>query len=144
MTRACQALIAAVAFQQAAPARDAALAPTTGTASLSGVVINDENPSQPVRRAIIVLAGDGLRPSRGAITDDAGRFTFAELPPGQFTITVSRASFITSMFGAKRPGRPGTAITVEDGARLKDLVVKIWRGAAVAGTLRDDTGAPVS
>ena len=88
--------------------------------------------------------GNGLRPSRGAITDDAGRFVFSELPSGQFTITVSRASFITSVYGAKRGGRPGTPINVTEGARIRDLVVKLWRGAAVAGILRDDTGAPVA
>ena len=136
--------LASPAAQQLPPARDAVLPPTTGTAIVSGVVVNDEEPAQPVRRAIVVLAGDGLRPSRGAITDDAGRFVFSELPRGQFTITVSRASFITSMYGAKRAGRPGTPIDVADGSRITDLIATIWRGAAVAGTLRDDTGAPVA
>ena len=151
MTRACVLLLllqsvalAAPAVQQQAPARDATLPPTKGTATVSGVVVNDDDPTQPVRRAIVVLAGEGLRPSRGAITDDAGRFTFSEIPRGQFTISVTRASFITSMYGAKRAGRPGTPITVAEGARVTDISVKIWRGAAVAGTLRDDTGAPVA
>jgi hypothetical protein len=111
---------------------------------VSGIVVNDETPAQPVRRAVVVLAGNGLRPSRGAITDDAGRFAFSELPSGQFAITVSRASFITSVYGAKRAGRPGTPINLTEGARMRDLVVKLWRGAAVAGILRDDTGAPVA
>jgi hypothetical protein len=136
--------IGAPAAQQQLPVRDAVLPPTTGTAMVSGVVVNDDDPAEPVRRAIVVLAGEGLRPSRGAITDDGGRFEFAGLPHGQFTITVSRASFITSMYGAKRAGRPGTPITVAEGARVTDLTVKLWRGAAVAGTLRDETGAPVS
>ena len=140
-------VVASVTFvsqQQSPPARDAVLAPTTGTASVSGTVVNDETPAEPVRRAVVVLAGNGLRPSRGAITDDAGRFAFSDLPSGQFTITASRASFVTSMYGAKRGGRPGTPINVSEGAPIKDLVVKLWRGAAVAGILRDDTGAPVA
>ena len=135
---------AALTPQRSAPARDTLVNPTKGTATVSGVVLNDEEPSEPVRRTTVVLAGDGLRPSRGAITDDEGRFTFTDLPAGQFTITVSRASFITSMYGAKRPGRPGTPIAVAEGARIGSLTVKIWRGAVVAGTLRDDMGAPVA
>ena len=148
MTRACALLlvslsVAAPATQQP-PARDAVLAPTTGNATVSGLVVDDDNPAQPVRRAIVVLAGEGLRPSRGAITDDDGRFVFTGVPHGQFTLSVSRASFITSMYGAKRPGRPGTAITVTEGARLTDLRIKLWRGAILAGTLRDETGEPVA
>ena len=148
MTRACLLFLVSAAFtataaQQAPPTRDGVLTPTKGTATVSGVVMDDDSPAQPVRRAIVVLAGEGLRPSRGAITDDAGRFVFSDIPRGQFTITVSRASFITSMYGAKRAGRPGTAITVAEDATVKDLAVKLWRGAAVAGILRDDRGEPV-
>jgi hypothetical protein len=137
------ALAASLRAQQPPP-RDTALPPTAGTASVSGLVLNDDDPAQPVRRAIVTLTGEGLRPSRGAVTDDAGRFEFSGIPPGQFTITVSRASFITSVYGAKRPGRPGTPITVAEGAKVADLRVRIWRGAVLAGTLRDDTGAPVA
>jgi hypothetical protein len=128
---------------QGAPPRDTDVQPTAGTASLSGVVVNDETPPRPVRRAIVTVAGPGLRPSRGAITDDAGRFTITGLPAGRVTITVARASFITSVYGAKRPRRPGTPVAIAEGQRLSDLVVRIWRGAAVAGVLRDEQGAPV-
>lgn len=131
------------AAQQAQPVRDAAVQPTVGTASISGQVVSDEEQPKPVRRAIVTLTGSDLRPSRGAITDDEGRFTIANLPAGRVTLTVTRASFITSVYGAKRPGRPGTAISVGAGEAVTGLVVKAWRGAAIAGILRDDTGAPV-
>ena len=131
------------AVQQAPPVRDAIVQPTVGTASISGQVVNDEEQPKAVRRAIVTLNGPDLRPSRGAITDDEGRFTIANLPPGRVTLTVTRASFITSVYGAKRPGRPGTAISLRAGEAVTGLVVKAWRGAAIAGILRDDTGAPV-
>jgi hypothetical protein len=131
------------AIQQAPPARDAIVQPTVGTASISGQVVNDEEQPKPVRRAIVTLTGSDLRPSRGAITDDDGRFTIANLPPGRVTLTVTRASYITSVYGAKRPGRPGTAISIAAGESITGLLVKAWRGAAIAGILRDDTGAPV-
>jgi len=133
----------AIVAQQAGAPRDTLVQPTIGNASISGRVVNDEAEAKPVRRAIVTLTGPDLRPSRGAITDDDGRFTIANLPAGRVTLTVSRASFITSIYGAKRPGRPGTPIAIANGQKVEDLVVKIWRGAVIAGVLRDDTGAPV-
>ena len=135
--------IPAAAAAQQAPARDSDVKPTVGTGSISGTVVTDDARPQPVRRAIVSLAGAELRPGRGAITDDEGRFTIGGLPAGRFTLTVTRASYVTSVYGAKRPGRPGTAVAVADGQRVEGLVVRIWRGAAIGGVLRDDTGAPV-
>ena len=113
------------------------------TASISGIVVNDEDPPAPIRRALVTLTGEGLRPNRGAITDDDGRFTIVNLPPGRFSLTVSKASYVTSAFGAKRPGRPGTAVAVAPGAHVRDLVAKLWRGAVIAGVVRDEEGTPV-
>jgi Carboxypeptidase regulatory-like domain len=135
--------LSAAAAAQQAPARDSAVTPTVGTGSISGTVVNDDARPQPVRRAIVSLTGAELRPGRGAITDDDGRFTIGGLPAGRFTLTVTRSSYVTSVYGAKRPGRPGTAISVADGQRVEELVVRLWRGAAIGGVLRDDTGAPV-
>lgn len=114
----------------------------TGTASIAGTVVNDEERAVPVRRAIVTIAGPGLVPSRSAITDDDGRFAIERLPAGRFTVSVSRAAFVTSIYGAKRPGKPGTPITLAVGQRLTDLSVKIWRGAVIAGVVRTDDGQP--
>lgn len=136
-------LLAGTVHSQQLPPRDAEVKPTIGTASISGVVVTDEDQRRVVRRAIVTLSGAGLRPNRGAITDDEGRFKFANLPAGSFSLTAARASFITSAFGAKRPGRPGTAITVAAGQQLDGLSVTLWRGAAVSGSIKDDNGVPV-
>jgi uncharacterized protein (DUF2141 family) len=117
--------------------------PTIGTGSISGLVVTDETPPQPVRRAVVTLTGAELRPSRGAITDDEGRFAIGGLPPGRFVLTAMRPSFITSTYGSKRPGRPGTPVLLTAG-QTQNVVVRIWRGAVIAGVLRDDTGEPVA
>jgi hypothetical protein len=123
--------------------RDVATVPTAATATLSGIVVNDEEPPQPVRRAIVTLTGDGLRHSRSAVSDDDGRFILSGLPPGRFTLTAMRASYVTSSFGAKRPGRPGIAITVTNGSTINGVIVRLWRGAVTAGIVRDENGFPV-
>lgn len=141
--------IAPVAFAMLAliSARPAAaqVAPrTTGTASIAGTVVNDEERAVPVRRAIVTVAGPALVPSRSAITDDNGRFSIERLPAGRFTITVSRASFVTSVHGAKRPGRPGTPVVVAAGQHVTGLTVKLWRGAVIAGVVRTEDGQPAA
>lgn len=128
---------------QAQPPRDAESRPTLGTASISGVVVTDETPPQPVRRAVVTLTGADLRPSRGAITDDEGRFTIGNLPAGRFVLTAMRPSFITSAYGSKRPGRPGTPVLLTAG-QTQNVVVRLWRSAVIAGVLRDDIGEPVA
>lgn len=115
---------------------------STGTATITGIVVDDAADPKPVRRVVVSLSGADLKPSRGAITDDDGKFTIANLPAGRFTLTAARAAFVTSMYGAKRPGRPGTAIAVGDGQHV-DVRVTIWRGAAIAGVVRDERGLPV-
>jgi len=128
---------------QAGQVRDAGSQPSIGTASVSGVVVDDQERSQPVRRAVVTLTGAGLRPNRGAITDDEGRFTISGLPEGRFTLTAERGAYVTSIYGAKRPGRAGTEIIVKDGQRVVDLRVRLWRGAAIAGMVRDEFGDPL-
>ena len=136
-------LLPLATMAQQTPSRDAlTLTPTTGSASIAGTVVNDEERAPPVRRAVVTVAGSGLVPSRSAITDDDGRFSIERLPAGRFTITVSRASFITSTYGAKRPGKPGTPVIVAAGQRVTDLVVKLWRGAVIAGVVRTEDGQP--
>jgi hypothetical protein len=124
--------------------RDSATQPTAGTASISGVVVDDQDPARPVRRAVITLTGSGLHPNRGAITDDEGRFALRNLPAGRFTLMAERGGFITSAYGARRPGRPGTEIAIVDGRQIADLRVRLWRGAVLSGVLRDESGEPLA
>jgi len=58
--------------------------------SLSGRVTTPEG--TPVPEAIVQLSGP-LLPPRTATSDADGRFTIADLPPGTFSVTVSRDGF---------------------------------------------------
>jgi hypothetical protein len=129
--------------QGRAPQRDQVATPTVGTASISGIVVDDESEPKPVRRALVTLTGADLHPNRGVITDDNGRFTIEHLPAGAFTLTATKAAFVTSVYGAKRAGRPGTAIVVRAGEAATNISVRLWRGAVVSGTVRDVNGEPV-
>ncbi len=114
--------------------------PATGTGHLEGRV--ELTRGGPVRRATVTLGGD-LPHHRSTITGDDGAFTFESLPPGRFTLTAARPGFITSSYGARIPGGPGTRVSVTAGQRLANVVIRIAPGAAIAGTVRDEHGDPM-
>ncbi len=114
-----------------------------GTSSLAGIVQTDTSAPAPVRGALVTISADELPAGRATLTDADGRFRFDGLPAGRFVVTASKAPFITAAFGAKRSGTAGTAITVAAGQRLEDVVVRLSRGAVIAGQLRDAAGEPV-
>jgi len=148
MMRRTFAAIAAVMLAGAymtaqSPARDTGASRAEGSAIVSGIVVSDARAGQPVRRAIVTIRGSGLAPSRSAITDDEGRFAFTELPKGRFTLTAARSGYLTSEYGARRPGRPGVPIALEDGQTSAGLVLTLPRGGVITGTITSGDGQPV-
>jgi hypothetical protein len=114
------------------------------TGSVSGIVSTASDTPQPVPRAVVTLSGPELSRNRGTITDDKGRFRIDELPAGRFTLRVEKPGFITSVYGAQRPARPGTAVAVKQGEHVANLAVRIWQGAVLTGTVRDPEGRPAA
>jgi hypothetical protein len=131
-----------VVFAAAVMVLFAALPQGQETAALSGVVVTDETSPRPVRQAIVTVSSTGLQRNRSVITDDQGRFAFGDLPAGRFTITVAKAAFITSAFGAKRPGGTGTPVALGTGQRVEGIRVPISRAGVITGTVRDEVGEP--
>jgi hypothetical protein len=118
-----------------APVRDGAQAPQEGSASISGRIIANDQSAQPVKRAILLLSGGGLVIPRQSTTTDDGRFMFAGLPPGRFTLQAWRSGFVRDMYGNKRPGvGAGSAIVVADGAQVA-ITMKLARAGAISGTV---------
>jgi Carboxypeptidase regulatory-like domain len=124
--------------------RDAAAQPATGTASISGVVLEDDGSNQPVRRARVILHGSDQVADHTTATDDTGRFAIQALPAGHYTLTVSKPAYVTVYYGSTHPGRgPGLPVTLEDGQALAGVTVRLPHGAVIAGTVTDDFGLPV-
>jgi hypothetical protein len=138
------ALCALMATPLAAQVRDTGrqTRPVAGTASISGVVVGDA-PDSRIRRAVVTLVGSGTPPTRSVVTDDDGRFAFPGLPEGRYTAVATKAAYLPSAYGATRPGRPGIAIQLGHDQQVS-LSIRLTRGAVLEGTLRDETGAPLS
>ena len=138
------AAIAAALASQQTPVRDAPARPTTGTAVIGGVVTAaGDNPS-PIRRARVMLrSSDGSAEPQTATTNDEGRFEFRGLPAGRFTINVQKPGYLSASYGAPRPLRAGSPVSVADGARVTNLAIRVQRGAVLNGTVRDSRGRPM-
>lgn len=119
------------------PVRARAQAATSST--IAGRVVEPAG-NQPVRRAIVTATGGALGNGRSAVTDDNGQFAIGGLPEGDYTLTVTRPGFLTSRYGASRPGRPGTPIAVRAGATFSGLSIPMTRGSALGGRIRDTVG----
>ena len=113
-----------------------------GTASIAGIVIV-LGTGAPARHARVSLSGDTVR-GRSVTTDDRGRYAFAALPAGRFTLSASKPGHLNVSYGQRVPGsgRPGTPIQLEDGQRLT-ITLQIPRGGVLSGTVLDEHGEAV-
>ncbi len=112
-----------------------------GTATLTGIVIEDAD-GRPVRRAAVTVQGSGSVASRSVVTDDNGRFIARQLPAGRYSVIARKAAYLDAAYGAKRPGRPGTAVHLDE-AGTADVAIRMARGAVLEGMLRGETGDPL-
>jgi protocatechuate 3,4-dioxygenase beta subunit len=130
------------------PPRDTArpVAAPTGTASISGRIVTDETPARPVRRAVVRVMASASAASRGevVVTDDEGRFAITALAADRYSISVSKPGFVSATYGAKRPGGPGTMMTIAEGQEVRDFELRMVPGAAISGVVTDQNGDPAA
>jgi hypothetical protein len=112
-----------------------------GTAALAGGVIIEGTNADPARNAVVTLNSASAGVHRTTVADANGRFAFDGLPAGAYLVAASKPGYVTSAYGARRPGRPGTPIAVAESARV-EIELRLPRGAVVTGRVLDDTGAP--
>jgi protocatechuate 3,4-dioxygenase beta subunit len=141
---ACIVTTAAARPAQTQPPRDAQAQAAAGTAVIAGLVTTDEQTPRPVRRALVTLSG-GSSGHIQAVTDDGGRFAFAGLRAGRYTLAAEKPAHVKAYYGSKRVARgPGTLLAIADGQRVTDVVIRLLRGAVIEGTVVDENGFPVS
>ena len=135
-------LIAAPQTQQTRDTRSQPTAPAiTGTGALGGNVTNDDG-SRPVRNAYVVLIGTGKGIVKVTSTDNDGKFMFTALPADRYTVGVSKAPYLGTVAGARRPARTGTPIALADAQKLTNVSIRMPMGAAISGVVSDEKGEP--
>jgi hypothetical protein len=104
-----------------------------GTSSIVGV-ISDDGERHPMRRARVTISSVELEFSRTLVTRDDGAFAFETLPAGRYSVRASKDGYVTTAFGASRPGRPGKTILLGAGARSR-VDLRLFRGSVITGTV---------
>lgn len=125
--------------------RSAVPAPApAGTAVVAGRVTSSTTSDTPVRRAVVTLIASDGADTYSAVADVDGRFTFAGIPAGRYTLLAKKGAHLTTSYGAKRPGRPGTTLVITEGQQLTEVQLSLPRGGVITGTLRLPNGEPLS
>jgi hypothetical protein len=114
-----------------------------GTAVIRGRVVAAES-GTPVRRAQVRAQAGEIRANRLVSTDAQGRFELKDLPAGRWTLTASKAGYMTLRYGQKRSFEAGTPIEIGDGQLMERADFALPKGAAVTGRIFDEYGDPVA
>jgi protocatechuate 3,4-dioxygenase beta subunit len=116
--------------------------PRTGTSTIAGRVV-DADSGQPVRRAVVRINSPQLGPGRTVSTDADGRYRFATLPAGSYTVSASKSGYVNTTFGQPRPNGPGKPVQLVDGQETGGIDIRLPKGGVIAGRVVDEYGDPV-
>jgi protocatechuate 3,4-dioxygenase beta subunit len=147
-------LVMGVAAQQPQPGQRQ---PLSASGLILGQVI-DAGTGRPVAGALVRLSGGSDRPiaqagpfessaappeSRLVITNRDGRFLFRDLPPGSYSADATTSGYTTGAFGRRRLNGPTRPIALGEGERVLDATIRVWKFAAITGTVTDEAGEPM-
>jgi hypothetical protein len=111
--------------------------------SITGLVVKLAG-SEPLKNAKIQLRGmDDRTRTISVVTDVGGRFALKGVAPGSYRLSVSKNGFVDQQYGQRKPGDPGSILTLHAGQDLKDLLFRLIPSAVISGRVIDDEGEPL-
>ena len=112
-------------------------------AFISGIVL-DRATGTPLRKAQVNLSTDETVPlDAQAITSADGRFAFAHIPPGKYTLHADCEGYLHVWYGAATPEHLPGIITLEPVEQRHDFVLRLDAVAAISGIVVDQDGDPL-
>jgi Carboxypeptidase regulatory-like domain len=123
------------------PRRDTAAQPQpTGTGRIRGRVVAAVT-NAPLRRVQMALQWSENPQFRPIVMTDAeGRYEFAQLPPGKFSLSASKPGYVALQYGQRRPYEGGTSIALNVGETVTSIDFALPRGGVIAGRITDEFG----
>ncbi|MGQ0737420.1 MAG: MSCRAMM family protein [Acidobacteriota bacterium] len=117
--------------------------PEQGTAILRGYVVAADTGS-PLRRAMVRATSQDGRGGGLTTTDAQGRFEIAGLAAGRYSLSVSKAGYVTMAYGQRRADQQGTTLEILDRQVVEKIAFSLPRGGVIAGTVTDEFGDPIA
>jgi protocatechuate 3,4-dioxygenase beta subunit len=96
---------------------------------------------QPLHRVRVVLNG-AVQNAPTAVSDARGEFEITDVPPGSYTLSATRAGYLTIQYGQRRPRELGRTIEVRAAETVDKLEIALPKGSVLAGRVTDETGDP--
>ena len=119
-------------------------APAIGTTSIAGRVV-DAATGRPVPGARVSASREPYVPNLPVgFTDANGTFLLTELPAGSYGLGAYRGGYLGGDYGQRRPGGEAGRVTLQDGVRHADVVIRMWPEASIAGRVVDERGEAVA
>jgi murein DD-endopeptidase MepM/ murein hydrolase activator NlpD len=119
---------------QATPPRDRP-ANQSATAVIRGRVVAAAT-GEPLHRVRVTLNTSETSPPT-AVTDTRGQYEMTA-PAGSYTITATRAGYLSSQYGQRRRGETGRTVELRAGEVHEGLDLALSRGGVLAGTVSDE------
>ena len=130
-------LFLAITSQQAQQAQN----PPQQTGSIEGIVLKF-GPTDPVARARVQLRPANNPNSQIITADDAGKFAFRDLAPGQYRVTVTRDGYAQAEYGQRSPTSSGVPITLASQQQFRDAKISMVPAGTISGRILNRYGEP--
>lgn len=87
-------------------------------------------------------AGAPLGQPLRLLTGADGKFVLHDVPKGAVNIQAVASGYVQGAAGQARPTGPARPIDLDEGEKVTDLRISLWKQAAVTGTVLDESGEP--
>jgi len=125
----------------------------SASASIQGI-IRRVGTGEPIPRARITLNAlpntpqanpiqSPLSPPRTMTTGKDGRFVFAGLAAGRYSLSAFANGYVRQSYGQKSPNQPGTTIALNAEQNLKDVVFDMVPAGTITGRIYDLDNIPL-
>ena len=100
---------------------------------------------KPVRRARVVIRSTSetsRAPDISASTNSRGEFEALNVPPGPYSVSATRAGYVTVQYGQRRPRERGVTVEVQAGRVTDGIEIALPAGGVFSGQVTDELGEP--